>query len=200
MLLRALMVDVDGVLIRREEGQSWDSTLLVDMGIHPDKLNSEFFAPHFKEVVLGRADLTERLGLVLTEIAPDVHAQELMDYWFSHDAQIDAALLLELRGARRSGLQLHLATVQEHHRARYLWETLTFCEDFDAMHYAADLGYAKPDPQFYKAIERRTGFLPEEMLLIDDRSVNVTAAVSAGWGGHLWTPQSKLSDVLRPSA
>lgn len=200
MSLRALMVDVDGVLVRHEEDQRWDSTLLVDMGINPDELGSEFFAPHFMDIVLGRADLAERLSLVLADIAPNVPARELMDYWFSHDAPIDAALLLELRSARQSGLQLHLATVQEHHRARYLWETLNLCDDFDAMHYAADLGYAKPDPQFYKTIEQRTGFLPEELLLIDDRADNVTAAISAGWSGQLWTPLSKLSDVLQPSA
>jgi len=91
---------------------------------------------------------------------------------------------------------VHLATVQEHYRARYLWETLDLRADFDAMHYAADLGYAKPDPQFYSEIERRTGLRPAELLLIDDRQENVDAAVIAGWQARLWTPASRLSDEL----
>ena len=190
------MVDVDGVLIRHDEGQRWDSTLSRDLGIDPVALDAEFFARHFKDVILGRADLEERLGLALTKIASNVGVHQLMDYWFSHDAPLDAKLLGDLRDARRQGLQLHLVTVQEHHRARYLWETLNLRADFDAMHYAAELGCAKPDVLFFRAVERRVQLRPEELLLIDDRQENVEAAASCGWGAHLWTRGSTLNDTL----
>lgn len=197
MALRALMVDVDGVLIRHEPGLRWDSSLLVDLGIDPDVLATEFFNNHFADVVLGRADLAERLDLVLAGVAPHVPAARLMEYWFSHDAPLDTTLLRDLRRVRQQGMELYLATVQEHHRARYLWETVNLKAEFDGMHYAADLGYAKPDARFYKVIERRVRLAPDEILLIDDRQENVDAARESGWAGHLWTPTSTLTDVLK---
>ena len=52
--------------------------------------------------------------------------------------------LKELAGVRSRGIELHLSTVQEHERAEYLWQTLGLRNRFDAMHYAADIGWAKP--------------------------------------------------------
>lgn len=196
MALRALMVDVDGVLIRHDPGLRWDSRLREDLGVDPEDLSSRFFAKHFADVTHGRADLAERLDVVLAEIAPRVPASRLMEYWFGHDAPVDATLLGDLRRAKKRGLQLHLATVQEHHRARYLWEELDLRADFDGMHYSAELGCAKPDAAFFTAIEGRVDLAPEEMLLLDDRGENVDAARGCGWAAHLWTPASRLRDVL----
>jgi putative hydrolase of the HAD superfamily len=91
---------------------------------------------------------------------------------------------------------LHLATVQEHERAHYLWETLDFRSHFDGMHYAADLGCAKPDLAFYKRIEDRTGFAARNIFFLDDKIANVEAVQKLGWGAALWTPEMWLGDVF----
>lgn len=194
--LAALMVDVDGVVVRHPDGRRWDADLLADVGVDPLELHRVFFEPHFEEVVSGRADLTDRLEQALTSIAPHVAAQDLIDYWFTHDAHVDETLLADLDQIRRSGLAVHLATVQEHQRARYLWDTLELRRHFDGMHYAADLGFRKHDRQFYTAIERRTGFTPGQICFIDDTEENVAAARAAGWRAFHWTPSSRLHEVI----
>jgi putative hydrolase of the HAD superfamily len=194
--LTALMVDVDGVLIRRLDGKRWDSDLLADLGVDPVDLDAVFFRPHFDDVLSGRADLTDRLEQVLPSIAAHVPAQDLIDYWFAHDASLDEVLLADLDQARRAGLAVHLATVQEHQRAVYLWNTLGLRRHFDGMHYAADLGARKFDSGFYTTIEYRTGFAPRQICLIDDRVENVAMAASAGWKAFHWSPSSRLDQVL----
>lgn len=194
--LAALMVDVDGVVIRRPDGQRWDSNLLADLGVDPAELDTAFFRLHFDDVLSGRADLTDRLEQVLPAIAPHVAAQDLIDYWFAHDASVDEVLLDDLDQVRRSGLAVHLATVQEHQRARNLWDTMELRRHFDAMHYAADLGFRKHHREFYRAIERRTGFTPGQICLIDDRAENVATATSAGWRAFHWNPSSRLHEVI----
>lgn len=191
------MVDVDGVVIRRTGSQRWDARLAEDLGIDPAALQKQFFGVHFAEVAAGRADLFDRLALVLPELGP-VSGRELVDYWFSHDATLDTQLLADLADAKASGVQLHLATVQEPNRARYLWTELNLAEHFDAMHYSADVGYAKTDPGFYRVVESRTQLPAGEHCLIDDSEANVEAARSEGWQAHLWTTDSRLADVLRP--
>lgn len=190
------MVDVDGVLVRHPQGLRWDHNMSADLGLDPDVLHRGFFLPHFGDVVTGRADLHERLAPVLAEIAPHLTSRDLTDYWFAQDAHLDQALLDDLAALRTQGAVLHLATVQEHHRARYLWETLGLKDRFDAVHYAADYGVGKPDPAFFRAVEGRTGFAAQDLLLIDDSPRNVEAARACGWAAVLWDGTVTLGEAL----
>lgn len=190
------MVDVDGVIVHPAHPGGWAERLEADLGLPVAELGRAFFAPHWKDVSLGRADLHDRLAPVLAQIAPQLTSEALADYWFAHDARLDTQLLDDLARVRAGGLELHLATVQEHHRARYLWETLDLGRRFDAMHYAADLGCAKPEPAFYRAIEARTGFTSGHLLLIDDRADNIEGARACGWRTILWDGTRRLGEAL----
>ncbi len=194
-LLKALMVDVDGVVITPPPG-GWAATMEADLGLPVEVLQAQFFKPHWDDVVLGRAGLHERLAPVLAQHAPHLTSQALAAYWFAKDANLDEILLADLAAVRAGGLPVHLATVQEHERAAYLWDVLGFRDRFDAMHYAADLGAAKPDPAFYAAIEARAGLAGGALMLIDDRAANVKAALAAGWRAALWTGRERLADLL----
>jgi putative hydrolase of the HAD superfamily len=195
-VIKALMVDVDGVLVHPAHPGGWAERLEADLGLSAAELGRTFFGPHWQDVSLGRADLHERLAPVLARVAPQLSSEDLANYWFAHDARLDAVLMDDLAGVRAAGIELHLATVQEHHRARYLWEILGFRDRFDAMHYAADLGCAKPDPAFFRAIETRTGFGPDDLLLIDDRLDNIEGARACGWGVLLWDGTRRLGEML----
>jgi putative hydrolase of the HAD superfamily len=189
------MLDVDGVLIKPRPG-GWAADMESDLDLSRAALAEHFFAVHWDDVVMGRAGLHERLAPVLAKIAPHLTSERLAAYWFEKDAVLDQQLLDDLAEVRARGLALHLATVQEHLRADYIWTTLGFRERFDAMHYAAELGCGKPDPAFFGKVAERTGFAPPEMLLIDDKAENVEAARAAGWGGLLWTGERPLADLL----
>jgi putative hydrolase of the HAD superfamily len=190
------MVDVDGVVITPRLG-GWAADLEADLGVSRDDLAQRFFAIHWTDIVLGRAGLHERLAPVLARIAPGVSSQQLAAYWFSKDSVLDFQLLDDLAQIRMRGVELHLATVQEHLRADYLWTRLRLGDHFDGMHYSAALGARKPDPAFYRAVEERTGFAPADLLLIDDTPANIEAAQAAGWGALHWTGQDRLPDLLR---
>lgn len=194
------MVDVDGVIVRpdgkREDKRRWDHDLKRDLGVDPAVLQDAFFKPHWPDVVNGRADLFDRLRPALAEVAPSVTAEALVDYWFKWDSALDEALLADLAALRASGTPMHLATVQEHHRARYLWETLGFKSRFDAIHYSAAYGVGKPDPAFFRAVAAKTGYAPETLVLIDDSAANIEGARSAGWRANLWTTESRLDECV----
>lgn len=189
------MVDVDGVVIVPRPG-GWAADLEFDLGLSSAALQAHFFKPHWEDVVLGRAELHERLAPVLAQIAPHLSSEQLAAYWFAKDVELDRRLLEDLAAVRAKGIEVHLATVQEPLRADYLWTTLGFCKRFDAMHYAADLGAKKSDPAFYAAVEARTGFAPAELLLIDDTLANLEVARAAGWAGLHWSGSSRLPDLL----
>jgi putative hydrolase of the HAD superfamily len=196
MTVKTIMVDVDGVLLVHPDAAGWSGHLERDLGVSADDLHRHFFDVHWGDIICGRANLRERLAPVLMNLAPSITCDQLIDYWFSHDAHLNGDLLSELDVLRSRGFKIHLATVQEHERARFLWERLGMQNHFDGLHYAADLGCAKPDLAFFQLIERRTGLLPNEMFFIDDRIENVEGARKAGWRAAHWTQETNLMDLL----
>ncbi|MFN3521442.1 MAG: HAD family hydrolase [Phenylobacterium sp.] len=196
MTIKALMVDVDGVVVRHPQGLRWDRDLKADLGIDPLDLQERFFAPHFEDIVLGRKGLMEVLPAALAAFAPGASAQALVDYWFEKDAHLDHDLLNELAKLRARGLPLHLATVQEHLRADHLWSRLGLKDRFDAIHYAAAYGVRKPQAAFFEAVCERTGHQPQELALIDDSPANVEGARACGWAAVLWDAREPLAAAL----
>ena len=196
MRRKAIMVDVDGVLITHPNAGGWSANLENDLGISPASLHEVFFRRHWDDVVHGRAALRDRLALALAELAPSVSPATLIEYWFDNDAHIDERLLAELQLLRQAGFELHLATVQEHERAAYLWDRLALRDRFDGMHYAASLGCSKPDHAFYRAVEAAVDIEPEAIFFIDDKIDNVVAAKECGWTAALWTGESTVRELM----
>ncbi len=197
-LIRAIMVDVDGVLVRGRpsDGRPWASEIETDLGVKSADLRHEFFTPHWEDIVTGRHGLDERLRPALARIAPDLTAEAFIAYWFENDAQLNLPLLEELGRQRRAGMEIYLATNQEHLRAAYLVEQLGLSQHCDGIYYSAALGFRKPDIGFYEKITTLSGIPPDQMLLIDDTNANVLAAKKLGWNAIEWTDGSNLTTEL----
>lgn len=197
-MIKALMVDVDGVLVRGRpgDGRHWSASLEADLQLRAEDLQRAFFAIHWDDIVLGRAALGDRLAPVLAKIAPHLTADRLIAYWFERDSALDRRLLQELAAFRARGVQVHLATNQEHLRARHLMGALGLADHVDGIHYSADLGTRKPSPDFFRLAASRVGLAPADLLLVDDTAENVQAAVAAGWRAVLWTGERPLAETL----
>ena len=197
MGIKALMVDVDGVLIdgRPEDGRHWQTSLEEDLGIASDTLDQQFFAPYWEDIVLGRAGLIEHLTTALQNTAPNVTPAEFVSYWFEKDSRLVAPMLQELSFVRSAGVRVHLATNQEHLRAAYLMENLGLAQHVDGIFYSARFGAKKPDMEFFAKVQAAVGLCGEEILLIDDSRQNVEAAVKVGWQALHWTKHSSPNMV-----
>jgi putative hydrolase of the HAD superfamily len=197
MDIRALMVDVDGVLVngRPEDGNHWSTTILEDLGLSADEVQRELFAPHWDDIVRGRAALMDRLAPVLQNIAPHVSPDQFVTYWFRQDSRLNLTFLTELASIRSAGIQVWLATNQEHMRAAYLMQNLGLSQYVDGIHYSAQLGFKKPSREFFAMIVESTGFTAAQLLLVDDSLDNLNAAADAGWNVFRWTKRSLPAEI-----
>ena len=197
--IRALVFDVDGVLVsgHKEKGGWWHVDMGADLGLDPDIFQQAFFVPHWRDIVLGRASIEERLAPVLREIAPNLSVETLLAYWFDMDSSLNLVLLARVEQIRASlPMALHLATNQEHRRADYLWRKMELEHHFDAIHYSAEIGHQKPSADFFAVVEDRTGFDGSALLFFDDQEKNVAAARARGWQAHVWEGPQTLEKAL----
>jgi putative hydrolase of the HAD superfamily len=196
-MIKALMLDVDGVLVcgRPKDGLPWATDLFADLGVSPERLQREFFAAHWDDILIGRADLRTRLDPVLHEIAPHVTSDKLIRYWFEQDARVNADIVREIALLRQKGLTIHLCTNQEHVRAHYLMNKLGLAAHVDGIFYSAALGSKKPSPAFFQTIEIRMGLQGPQCLLIDDMPANIAAAHREGWRAVHWTGDASLREI-----
>lgn len=203
--------DVDGVLIDGWHTNSalrkpWDATLNADLGVDRDAFEKLFFgtpgsrsaSPMYK-CITGRCDLRDALADVLPQVGYQGRVDDFMRYWFQKDSNVNAdvfGLIDEIR--KLSKAQIYVATGQEHHRARYLWNELDFSKHFDGIFYSADIGHPKKDIRFFEVINRSLGIdIGEQPLFFDDQPEIVELAKSAGWDGTAFTSIKDIQEHPR---
>ena len=83
----------------------------------------------------------------------------------------------------------------------FLAVEMRFDQLFDGLFFSCDVGVAKPDEAFFKAVAHRLGRSGKELLFIDDALTNVEGARAAGWLAEQFrTAEGLRVDVARYSA
>ena len=185
--MRTVMLDVDG--------RPWYTDLEKDIGITFGKLES-FFSTRWTTIVNGQKPLLPELSKFLREYAPNVKVEALIDYWFSNDSGVDQSVLASVSNLRNVGIQVFLATNQEHMRATYLMKTMGLGDYFDGILYSAALGHRKPESEYFKLASETIVGQPSEIVLVDDTEENVNAARTSGWKAILWQKGMDLRTEL----
>ncbi len=193
---KVLCLDVDGVVVtgRPDTGERWDSRLDADLGLAPTTLQERFFAPHWADIVRGRADIRPVLEAALR--GTPVRASDLLDYWHAQDSGLDLAVLDDVARLRAAGWQVWLATNQDALRMGFLMDRLGLGTHVDGVFCSAKIGAAKPEPAFFMAIETELQQPPEALTLVDDSPANTAAARARGWHGVDWPSGAPLSALL----
>jgi putative hydrolase of the HAD superfamily len=206
-----IFFDVDGVLIDGWHANTalrkpWDASLQADLGIDRDAFQKLFFDPPggrstspMFACITGRSDLRNALADVLPRVGYQGRIDDFMRYWFERDSNVNPdvfRLVEEIR--ERSGAQMYVATGQEHHRARYLWNELDFSKHFDGIFYSAEIGHPKNDVRFFEAINQSLGIGgAERPLFFDDQPEIIELAKSAGWDGTAFTSIKDIQEHPR---
>ena len=186
-MTRAVFFDVDGVLVHsrfhadESARRYWDAHLLQDMGVEPARFQA-LFGPPFEAVMTGEKSLVAALDAFLPTVGYKGSTMDFIGYWIARDSHLNFQLLDIVKRLRTvSGVKVHMATNQEHIRASYLWNDLKLGHLFDDMFYAARLGVAKPDPEFFRRVEDALGPMEQKPLFFDDSESVIDAANAHGW-------------------
>jgi len=193
--------DFDGVLVRSRDldgGYVWTKTREQDLGVSADLMGQLFAAPHWNEILCGKACFQDRLNFLFRSIDTGCEVEEFISYWLDRDLNWYADALDLLRELRLAGHDLYIATNQERIRSGYLRQRPEVKEYFKDLFTSSELGIAKPDLEFFRVTKASLNLTMGEIpIFIDDDARNVDAATQTGWKAIHFAPDFDENNSFR---
>lgn len=158
----------------------WSKNIEADLGVSKTVIDA-IFDENWLNILKGKRDVKEHVEQVFKAhpIPDTLNAPVFLHYWLSRDNYINPSML-EL--VYHLSVPIYLGTNQERYRTAHLRETLA--RHFHGVYSSSELGFAKPEPEFYEAVEKDLELKPEALMLIDDQAYNVAAAKARGWQAY----------------
>lgn len=195
-MISAVLFDADGV-IQRSTIDWWSRlTSFVPAG-DGDAFVADLMAAE-KPSLVGKGDFRDAIAEVLERWDSPVSLEDALEPWNLFAAE--PAVVSLIAGLRASGVGCHLATNQQAYRRAIMQDERGYGEWFDQTFYSCDLGLAKPDPAYFRAILNAIQVPASSVLFIDDNESNVAGALSVGLHAEVYDLSSgvdALIDLLR---
>ncbi len=193
----AILFDADGVIVRSE---MFSLQYQKEYGISDDDM-LPFFRGEFQKAIVGKADLIEIVRPWLKRWRWDGTPAEFLRYWFESENKIDERLVEAIGQLRKKGIICCLATNQEKHRKQYMKDHMGFSDIFDAMFLSCDIGYKKPERQFYQHVLDKLkddfNIGRDEIIFFDDSEDNIRKAEEVGIVSHLYNRFEDFLDIAK---
>ncbi len=197
MGIRAIIVDIGGVVLLREETPAhlrWEERFGFARGGFARTL---FRSDLSAQATIGAVsaahvweEMAARLSLTPTEVG------ELRRDFFAGERLNDAfaTFLCTLRPTyRTAALSNAWSGTREAMRVHYALDRLV-----DLMLFSDEEGIAKPDPQIYRLAANRLGVRPEDALFVDDVPGNVAGAKAIGMAAvHFRDTAQAIAEIER---
>ncbi len=193
-MIKAIIFDADGVIVRPK-------TFFVSRAFELFGIpKQEFMAlihGQFKRCTTGELELLDILPKYLERWNVPVDATTFVRQWLEHEHHIDTALLERIQVLRTNGIPCYLGTNQERNRANYMKLEMGFLKTLDGVFASSDLGFRKPDLEFYKAVKDKIQLPASEVLFWDDSLENVAAAREAGWNAEVFLNLQVFNQIMK---
>ena len=197
MALRAVVFDY-GMVLTGPPDPAAHAALVRITGLPADRLDSLYWADRhaYDEGKLTGLEFWRKLAREAGLNLKPAELEELNEWdarmWTTENpAMLAWQLVLKQRGLLTAIVSNMGDTVHE-----LMQRELEWLSRFDVLVWSYQLRIAKPDPAIYRYVLEKLGTQPEETLFIDDRPVNVEAAIAFGMKGVVFTTVEKLREDL----
>ena len=179
-----ILVDLDNVLLDSfdisDDGSLrffWAENIQKDLNIDPSSLQ-QIFQKEF--LFKPEAEMQKYVEQFLKNSNIHLSYEEFLEYWLKHDSKQNDDVFAWLKNASRKH-KIHIASNQPVIRMNFLLRKFKQWNDcFDKVFIPFNLGYAKPDKDFFTNILKELNAQPCDVLLIDDDKKNVESAKILG--------------------
>ena len=195
---KCILFDADGVVV---SGVMYSVAYQKQSGVSNEEM-LPFYKGVFQDCLVGKADLKEVIKPWLTKWKFEGTADEFLNNWFEHEDVRNDDVIEFIKQLRDKGIICCLATNQEHYRTQFMKERMGFADLFHHVYSSAQIGYKKPEAEFYEYIFREMnqlyGFTKEEIVYVDDTVENVEGGKNAGIHSFHFTNLADFKEYLLP--
>jgi HAD superfamily hydrolase (TIGR01509 family) len=176
----------------------WGNKLEEIHGISIEQQKEFFTSQEWSDIVIGKADLSEKLLPFLTKWNWHFGLDEFLEFWFKNDLQPIQKNLQIAKDLKKLGYKIIVATDQEKNRLDYLKKHLLDPKIFDEIIVSYDLGFSKKSTEFWTELKLRLNLEPTQTLVIDDGIKQLEKAKEVGFQTILFVLEtSNLESELR---
>lgn len=196
-VLSDVLWDADGVI--QGPSRDWWSRLtsLAPAGSDAGALIADLMAAE-RPTLVGKGDFPTAVAEVLQRWNSPASVEYALEAWHWFDPE--PAVVALIGGLRAAGIRCHLATNQQAYRRAIMEDERGYGAWFDQTFYSCDVGLAKPDPAYFRAILGSLDVPASSVLFIDDNEDNVAGALSVGLQAEVYnltTGIPALVELLR---
>ncbi len=188
-MIKAIIFDIDGVLIHKEQSFSQRMQVPLDV-IQP------FFDTTFQDCLVDKADLKVELAKYIQDWGWEGTVDELLKFWFDGEAEIDVRLLEYIHHLQEKGFKVVGATNNERYRVQYLFEHLHIGDIFDKIYASCQVGYKKPEAEFYRYVLHDQKLRTSEVVLWDDDKDNIEGASDFGINAFFYWSFTEMKNTM----
>ena len=198
MTIKCILFDADGVVINSEMfSVQYQKKYRVS-----NEAMISFFKGEFQDCIIGKADLKKLIKPWLPKWKWKGNVDDLLQYWFKAEHNIDECIIKIIQKLRKKGIKCYLATNQEKYRTNYIKNQMGFKKLFDDIFSSADIGYKKPNKEFYEFILNKIkndhNIYPHEIMYFDDSQEEVDKAKRLDIDAHFYKNFKKFKSIIKP--
>ncbi len=184
--IKAIIFDVDGVLLKSidEKGKYlWSKDLKKDLKIGSEQCKI-IFSDIWGNITDGKLDTMKHLDKVFKHAAfknINILPKDFINYWISKDIFINDEMIDLVKSL---SIKCYIGSNQDLYRGKHIKKLIG--KYFQKCFISSEIGYCKPEFEFYSYIENELNLKPNEIFFIDDRQKNIENANKKGWNTYLY--------------
>jgi FMN phosphatase YigB (HAD superfamily) len=190
---KVVLFDVDGVLIIPPK--LFSEQYCEKYGVNKELQEQFYYTKEFQNSSVGKFDLKKAIRIHNDKWQWQGDIDELLEMWFAGEDHPNRALLNVVEQLRINNSKVYLATQQEKYRKKYL-EEATFKNKIDGIFCSCDIGYAKHENYFWKAILNSLKIQPGDIAYFDDKQNLVELARQHGIAAFLYKSAEQVKNEL----
>jgi len=172
-----------------------------EFGVSNDEM-LPFFTGDFKDCLIGKADLVEKVTPWLPKWKWAGSVEEFLDFWFKAEHNVDERMTDIVKKLKDKGIRCYLATNQEKYRTQYMKDKMGFENLFHHVFSSADIGAKKPKKEFFQFIlnelKNEHRIQPHEIMFFDDTEENIDGAKELDIDAHHFTDYDSFMETIQP--
>ena len=187
-IMKCLLVDLEGVLVggKRKNYQPW----LISKGADPSKVR-EIYGELTWDLFRGKISCAKAVRIINNSLGTKIPTKEFFKQRTEY-SHVNREVIKFVKNMKNRGMKVYLISDISAYSWNFIRKKYSFVNMFNQRILSFNTRFRKEEPEYYSYLEKRLDCKKKAMLLIDDKSENISAARKSGLSAIHFTEGTNL--------